>query len=94
MSNTRGIYGKYIIEKSDGSKVNPEACYFVLRLDTDSAARKAMRQYARSIRRENEMFAVQIDQCIEEIEASHCNCREAMCSHQSPFSSVWRADEA
>lgn len=42
----KGIYGKYIVKKADGSKCDPNAVYFVLRLDTDAAARKAMSTYA------------------------------------------------
>lgn len=85
-----GIYGKYIIRKADGSDVDPEACYFVLRLDTDEAARKAARQYARSVRRKNSELADQIECCVEELEQLPCGCREAMCPHERTFSDVWR----
>ena len=44
-----GLYGKYIVTKSDGSPVDPKADYFVLRLDTDKTARHAARTYARNI---------------------------------------------
>lgn len=43
----KGIYGKYRVEKMDGSPVDPKAVYFTLRLDTDPWARRAMREYAR-----------------------------------------------
>lgn len=36
-----GLYGKYIIEKADGSPMNPEAEYLVLRLDNDETCRRA-----------------------------------------------------
>ena len=93
MSEQRGIYGKYVIEKADGSKLDPEACYFVLRLDTDEAARKAMGQYARSCRKKNPELAEQIESCLNEIEAApwNCGCREALCPHTPFFSTVWRA---
>lgn len=42
----KGIYGKYIIQKADGSPTDPHAVYFTLRLDTDIWARKAMVTYA------------------------------------------------
>jgi hypothetical protein len=42
----KGIYGKYVIQKADGSPVDPHAVYFTLRLDTDEWARRAMREYA------------------------------------------------
>jgi len=41
-----GLYGKYKIEKTDGSPIDPKALYFVLRLDTDKSARRALRAYA------------------------------------------------
>jgi len=49
----KGHYGKYIISKTDGSKVDPNADYFVLRLDKDPRARKAVLEYAKSIRLED-----------------------------------------
>jgi hypothetical protein len=41
-----GLYGKYCISKADGSPVDPNADYFVLRLDTDPVARRAAREYS------------------------------------------------
>lgn len=41
-----GLYGKYTVGKADGSPTDPDAQYFVLRLDTDPAARTAIRAYA------------------------------------------------
>ena len=90
----RGVYGKYVIEKADGSPVDPEACYFVLRLDTDPAARKAAAQYARSVRRKNAVFADDIERCLNELERPPCGCREAICSHTPMFSDVWRHGES
>lgn len=86
----QGVFGKYIIKKADGSQLAPEACYFVLRLDTDYAARRAMGQYARSVRKTNEDLANDIEQCIDELERPSCGCREAMCPHEPLFSAVWR----
>jgi len=57
--------GKYIVEKSDGSAVDPNAMYFVLRIDTDPHARVALRAYARSIRASNPDFANKLDKWIE-----------------------------
>ncbi len=42
----KGWYRKYVIAKANGSPIDPEADYFVLRLDTDPAARAAAREYA------------------------------------------------
>ena len=40
---------KYQIKKVDGSPVDPEAMYFVLRLDKDPCARIAMAAYAEAV---------------------------------------------
>ncbi|KKL93314.1 hypothetical protein LCGC14_1875890, partial [marine sediment metagenome] len=36
------LYSKYKIQKMNGKPIDPNAQYFVLRLDTDPAARAAM----------------------------------------------------
>lgn len=51
------LYNKYRIEKTDGSVIDKEAVYFVLRLDSDPHARTALQAYADSIRAENKEFA-------------------------------------
>ena len=58
--NMRGIYGKYKISKADGTPVDPEAKYFVLRYDKDKHARVALEAYARSIWTENYTLAIEI----------------------------------
>lgn len=42
-----GLYQKYKIEKTDGTPTDPNAQYFVLRLDTDLKARYALWVYAK-----------------------------------------------
>lgn len=42
-----GLYKKYIVTKADGTPVDPKAIYFVMRLDTDPAAREAVEIYTR-----------------------------------------------
>jgi hypothetical protein len=54
MSN---LYNKYKIEKKDGSPVEPNAQYFVLRVDTDPAARFAIVAYANFIKRSDPQFS-------------------------------------
>lgn len=83
-----GIYGKYILSKADGSDVDPEACYFVLRLDTDDAAIEAMRTYAKHC--DNVTLAEEILECIVEIETPPCGCREAHCGHDKWFPMRWQ----
>ena len=53
----KGLYGKYKIEKADGSPVDPEADYLVLRLDSDKHARIAALAYAESVMSENTLLA-------------------------------------
>lgn len=43
------LYEKYVITKADGSPIDREAQYFVLRLDSDPCARAAAWIYARCI---------------------------------------------
>ena len=69
----QGIYGKYKLEKADGSPVDPDACYFVLRLDTDEAARAAMRVYASKCG--NEKLRDSITECVEWLDdPPGCTC--------------------
>ena len=48
---TQGLYGKYNITKADGTPIDTEAQYFILRIDTDAHARRALRAYANSLDR-------------------------------------------
>jgi hypothetical protein len=49
-----GLFGKYLIKKADGSELDPEAQYFVIRYDDaaahGSAGRAALLEYARLIK--------------------------------------------
>ena len=58
---------KYKIEKTDGSPTAPEAQYFVLRLDTDEHARKAVQCYADSVKDENPKLSIQLRQWVNRI---------------------------
>lgn len=55
-----GIYGKYIVSKADATPVDPDAFYFVLRLDTDAAARNAIVHYADEIMESNPALAKEL----------------------------------
>lgn len=87
-----GIHGKYIIKKADGSRIDPEACYFILRLDTDEAAQAAARAYAEAT--ENEELSDDLLNCLDELQKPPCGCREAWCEHESTHSAVWRYGES
>jgi|AntRauTorckE6833_2_1112554.scaffolds.fasta_scaffold05261_10 hypothetical protein len=49
---------KYIIKKTNGSSVDPEAFYFVLRIDTDIHAQAAAMEYAKSVRYQDPELAI------------------------------------
>lgn len=52
---------KYIITKTNGNPVDPEADYFVLRLDKgDTHAQKALAKYADSVEEDNEELAADL----------------------------------
>ncbi len=59
MSNYKhgGYEQKYIISKVNGKPVDPKADYFVLRLDTDPHALKALETYYWSVRNDNRQLA-------------------------------------
>lgn len=54
------LFSKYHITKNDGSPVDPNAQYFVLRIDTDSAARAAVMVYAMCIEKDDPQFAEEL----------------------------------
>jgi hypothetical protein len=53
----KGLYGKYIIQKSNGKPIDEKAQYFILRYDKCSHSRKALEAYCESISKENPMLA-------------------------------------
>jgi hypothetical protein len=61
------LYEKYRITKADGSPCDEKAQYFVLRLDTDPAARAAATTYANCIRKDNPDFANDIYLWVERL---------------------------
>jgi hypothetical protein len=56
----QGLDSKYIIAKTDGSPVDPGADYYLLRLDSDPAARWAAIHYADLIQEENQLLAEEL----------------------------------
>jgi hypothetical protein len=67
-ADQKGIYGKYIIQKADGTPVDPHAVYFTLRLDTDEWARRAMKEYAIACGEEQPELAKDIWRLLSKIE--------------------------
>lgn len=63
MSNYKngGYLKKYIISKRNGKPIDPNADYFVLRLDKDPHAITALIAYAESVRADNEEFSKDIE---------------------------------
>ena len=87
---TQGVYGKYIIQKADGTDVDSQACYFVLRLDKDPAARVAMRAYA-AHETVHEKLATGINEALDRLDVGYCNCRGiSECPHDFFGDPVWR----
>jgi len=68
MEDQRGLYGKYRIEKADGSPVDPRAMYFTIRLDTDPFARAATRAYIEACREQEPDLARDLERLLMEVE--------------------------
>lgn len=68
MNKNAGLFQKYTVTKTDGTPVDPQAVYFVLRLDTDSSARTVTMIYSGLIRRENPKLSKDIRELLEQIE--------------------------
>lgn len=49
MEEKTGLHQKYNVTKANGTPTDPDAVYFVLRLDTDQHARVAAIEYAESL---------------------------------------------
>jgi hypothetical protein len=81
------LFSKYKIEKADGSPVDPNAMYFVLRIDTDVHARIALRAYARSIRANDPEFANELDNWIESRPAN------ALVDYKQEVVCEWKQEE-
>lgn len=64
--NKKGLYGKYVIQKRDGTPVDPRAVYFTLRVDTDRHARAAIRAYIESCREEEPELAADLERVLRE----------------------------
>lgn len=75
----KGLYGKFIIRKADGSLIDPEAKYIVLRYDANSkdgnCSRAALLKYTSLIKSFNPQFA---DDLLKEIEIEQIKYREPL----------------
>ncbi len=67
MTEPKGLYGKYKIEKADGSPLDPKALYFTLRLDTDPFARAAIRAYIEACREEQPELARDLEKVLRKV---------------------------
>lgn len=68
----QGLYPKYTVIKNNGEQ-DPEADYFVLRLDKDPHARAAAKAYADSIKEENPNLAFDIREQVAKHEGGLIN---------------------
>ncbi len=78
-----GLIDKYHITHADGTPVDPNAIYFVLRLDTDPHARVAMKRYATGVLAENPMLAHDLRSLIAKLEAGETPAGEEVKAVQS-----------
>lgn len=62
-----GLKTKYIIQKTNGNPVDPEAKYFVLRYDKDPHAKWALECYAESVQEDNPELARDIRKSIDSL---------------------------
>ena len=70
MTQRMKLYNKYHITKNNGKPTDTDAQYFVLRLDTDPAAREALRTYAAQMEQQGELdFHKQLLDWLEEVES-------------------------
>ena len=67
------LYNKYIVRKADGSPTEKDAQYFVLRIDSDPAARYALNAYALHIFKDDPQFSRQLLAWIEKCESASNN---------------------
>lgn len=63
----KGLYGKYVIQKADGSPVDPGAIYFTMRIDTDPFSAKAIRAYIEACREEQPELARDLEALLKEL---------------------------
>lgn len=81
----KGLYKKYIIQKVNGTEIDKNADYFVLRLDTDPYAREAIAFYAALIKKHNPELA---DDLLKKFasyaQGTYSNCNSGYC--------VWKED--
>jgi len=64
MNKKKGLHGKYLVTKADGSPTDPGAVYFTLRIDTDPHARAAIWAYIESCREEEPELARDLERVL------------------------------
>jgi hypothetical protein len=65
-----GLFNKYIVQKSDGSPIDPNAQYFVLRVDTDPAARAALKVYAAYVDEDQPNFSDELYRWVDKYDSA------------------------
>jgi len=83
---SEGLYKKYLIEKADGTPVDASAQYFVLRIDADVHARRALRTYAESVKGGNVRLA-------RELRAWLIDTRDTVAGREEAASGLGGAEE-
>ena len=85
MNESKGLYGKYKIEKVDGTPIDPEADYFVLRLDKDPHARTAAIAYSDACFFDNQALSGDLLDRINEIELNEIERDRKAAQMLAPF---------
>lgn len=69
MSNYKdgGLDNKYTVTKTNGDPVDPNAVYFVLRLDKDPHALNAIETYMKSVAKDNKVLAEDLSKLINNV---------------------------
>ena len=62
------IHGKYTVTRKDGTEIDPNAHYFVMRFDIDLNARKAILAYADLLKASEPVLAAELRGSIEMME--------------------------
>lgn len=81
----RGLYRKFEVRRTDGSSESggkhANCSYFVLDLEHDEFAIRALKAYARACRKTHPDLAEDLDTMLEVHARAQCGCREAHCPH-------------
>ena len=88
----KGLYHKYNVTKADGSPVDPDAYYLVLRLDAGEyrdACRAGARSFAKAVEAHNPQLAADILDTLPELEDELEASRARVAELEAKLSIAW-----